>query len=479
MKKILGAALALSLIGSAAFADVTVRGRGYAETNVFHFKSTSTNDEDNTKTSGTSMFSDWDTGDTDIWVDGVFADGKAGGSLNITFDNADIAFGDWNIWIKPVDFFELRASNEANRWVNRYNSIIDKLESKYGVFTVGGYDSGADWKGNFNSTDSDKLNGFMFNFDFDIVQFQLAANGSLPGQNNWWFSGENGEGINLDADKKPVYDKDAKEVHAGARVAVPIEGIANFYGWYKVDYLDNKSVGESDPNGMDHNFGIYADIVAVENLGIAIGYNGYLDGTREPDGNDYKNVTGVFYNGIDLRVQYMMGNLGLALHNNFTFGSGKGAAASFNNEIATVTADVTVGGSTMENMLVGMILAGMDDGSWIYDKLNLGLSYKVNDTFTAYLELGNQIAVKNGSFSAEGVDMTGSIIKDSIQVYPRVQLNITEGVAIKTGLAMTFDVVHSWSGEAKGIMGNETITADGKLDTTMHVALPLALSVEF
>ena len=129
MKKILGAALALSLIGSAAFADVTVRGRGYAETNVFHFQSTSTNDEDNTKTSGTSMFSDWDTGDTDIWVDGVFADGKAGGSLNITFDSAAIAFGDWNIWIKPVDFFELRASNEANRWVNRYNSIIDKLES--------------------------------------------------------------------------------------------------------------------------------------------------------------------------------------------------------------------------------------------------------------------------------------------------------------------------------------------------------------
>ena len=464
MKKILGAALALSLIGSAAFADVTVRGRGYAETNVFHFQSTSTNDEDNTKTSGTSMFSDWNTGDTDIWVDGVFADGKAGGSLNITFDNADIAFGDWNIWIKPVDFFELRASNEANRWVNRYNSIIDKLESKYGVFTVGGYDSGADWKGNFNSTDSDKLNGFMFNFDFDIVQFQLAANGSLPGQNNWWLGNDAIDG----------HAKDEKEVHAGARVAVPIEGIANFYGWYKVDYLDNKSVGNSDPNGMDHNFGIYADIVAIENLGIAIGYNGYLDGTREPDGNGYKNVTGVFYNGIDLRVQYMMGNLGLALHNNFTFGSGKGAAVSFNKEGLSTNVDV-------EGFIMPVELAFMDDGSWIYDKLNLGLSYKVNDTFTAYLELGNQIAVKNGSFSDEGVDVSGSIIKDSIQVYPRVQLNITEGVAIKTGLAMTFDVVHSWSGEGSVTVMDKTynVTDDGDLDTTMHVALPLALSVEF
>ena len=464
MKKILGAALALSLIGSAAFAEVTVRGRGYAETNVFHFQSTSANDEDNTKMSGTSMFSDWDTGDTDIWVDGVFADGKAGGMLNITFDNADIAFGDWNIWIKPVDFFELRASNEANRWVNRYNTIIDKLESKYGVFTVGGYDGGANWKGNFDSTDSDKLNGFMFNFDFDIVQFQLAANGSLPGQNNWWFSGENGEGINLDAAEKPVYGKDAKEVHVGARIAVPIEGIANFYGWYKVDYLDNKVYSDSDPNGMDHNFGIYADIVAIENLGIAIGYNGYLDGTREPDGNGYKNVTGVFYNGIDLRVQYMMGNLGLALHNNFTFGSGKGVVGSMLSNTGSVS--VTDGSWIY-----------VTDGSWIYDKLNLGLSYKVNDVFTAYLELGNQIAVRNGdgtgSMMGQNTDVSASVIKDSIQIYPRVQINITEGVAIKTGLAMTFDVVHSMD----TTFGNETATVD--LDTTMHVALPLALSVEF
>ena len=467
MKKILGAALALSLIGSAAFAEVTVRGRGYAETNVFHFQSTSGNDMgESLDKSGTSMFSDWDTGDTDIWVDGVFADGKAGGSLNITFDNAAIAFGDWNIWIKPVDFFELRASNEANRWVNRYNSIIDKLESKYGVFTVGSYDSEANWKGNFDSTDSDKLNGFMFNFDFDIVQFQLAANGSLPGQNNWWFSGENGENINLDANRNPVYGKDAKEVHAGARVAVPIEGIANFYGWYKVDYLDNKVYSDSNPNGMDHNFGIYADIVAVENLGIAIGYNGYLDGTQDGEG---KNVTDVFYNGIDLRVQYMMGNLGLALHNNFTFGSGE-------NVILPTIRDVMDGVVPPEMGGIDALLSNMSiDGSWIYDKLNLGLSYKVNDTFTAYLELGNQIAVKNGTATMKGSDgeMSVSIIKDSIQVYPRVQINITEGVAIKTGLAMTFDVVHSQDLTS----GNDTITTD--LDTTMHVALPLALSVEF
>ena len=37
MKKILGAALALSLIGSAAFAEITVSGRGYVETHVFNY----------------------------------------------------------------------------------------------------------------------------------------------------------------------------------------------------------------------------------------------------------------------------------------------------------------------------------------------------------------------------------------------------------------------------------------------------------
>ena len=65
MKKILGAALALSLIGSAAFAEITVSGRGYVETQVFNYK-TDTNGENG----ATNLFSNWDTGDSDVFISG-------------------------------------------------------------------------------------------------------------------------------------------------------------------------------------------------------------------------------------------------------------------------------------------------------------------------------------------------------------------------------------------------------------------------
>ena len=65
MKKILGAALALSLIGSAAFAEITVSGRGYVETQVFNYNKTDGSDEGTT-----SLFDNWDTGDSDVFISG-------------------------------------------------------------------------------------------------------------------------------------------------------------------------------------------------------------------------------------------------------------------------------------------------------------------------------------------------------------------------------------------------------------------------
>ena len=487
MKKILGAALALSLIGSAAFAEVTVRGRGYLETDVFNF--TKTQQDKDTSTSGTALFNNWDAGDTDIWVDGVFADGKAGGSMNITLkdgitsevdSNGNVSstdygfgFGDWNLWIKPVDFFELRVSNEANRWVNRYNSIIDKLESKYGAFTAPG-----------TSSDSDSLNGFMLNFDFDVVQFQLAS----TGVGNDWFvagnamdnSGDNGTPDNPSDDVAPR--RNHKDFNFGARVAVPLEGIANFYGWYKLNYFGDEVVQQNDDNELAwvadykaaHNFGIYADIVAVENLGIVIGYNGFMadaskvnttlpsvytelvEGVPETWANFSEFGGGAkdraLFNGIDLRVQYMLGNLGLALHNNITF------AGLLDKDTVPDGFDAST--------------------TWIYDKVNLGVSYKVNDTFTAYLELGNQLSVTTAKASGDGMDMSATHIKDSIQIYPRVQINITENALIKTGLSMNFDVVNSESSELTFDGGS--MSGDRDLyNTKMDIALPIALQVTF
>ena len=421
MKKILCAAAALSLIGSAAFADITVSGEGYAETNFFHYNSTKTRTEDvsgeDKSTSSTKMFDGLNVGDTDVFIDGSFADGKAGARINFTLEDNELKakLGDWNVWVKPVEFLEFRASNEANRWVNRYNTIIDKLESKYGVFTFNsGYDyaSANYYLTNANSTDSDSLNGFMVGLDFDIVKFQAAANGwgkLIEGKPyEWSLSGD-------------------KAVYAGARVAVPIEGLASFYGWYKINHPEK--------DGFEHNFGVYADIVAVENLGIVIGYNGVYGSFANELINFDKDV---LYNGIDLRAQYMMGALGLALHNNFTFAS---------TEIAPETT-----------------------GTYIFDKLNLGVSYKVNDMFTAFLELGNKLSLLTSKYD----DGKAQVIQDSIQIYPRVQINVTDNAVIKTGLSMNFDVANTSKSEYNGESVNTKLPG-----SQIDVALPISLAVFF
>ena len=428
MKKILCAAAALSLIGSAAFADITVSGEGYAETNFFHYNSTKTSTEDvdgeDKSTSSTKMFDGVNVGDTDVFIDGSFADGKAGARINFTLKDNELTakLGDWNVWVKPVEFLEFRASNEANRWVNRYNTIIDKLESKYGVFT---FNSGYDYTNanyyltNANSTDSDSLNGFMVGLDFDIVKFQAAANG-------WG---------NLIVDKPYEWSLSGdKAVYAGARVAVPIEGLASFYGWYKINHPEK--------DGFEHNFGVYADIVAVENLGIVIGYNGVYGNLKASvPGLDQLLLKDVLYNGIDLRAQYTMGALGLALHNNFTF-----ASTEFNTEFIKVT------------------------GTYIFDKLNLGVSYKVNDMFTAFLEMGNKLSLLTGKYD----DGKAQVIQDSIQIYPRVQINVTDNAVIKTGLSMNFDVANTSKSEYNGESVNTKLPG-----SQIDVALPISLAVFF
>ena len=159
MKKILGAAAALSLIGSAAFADITVSGRGYVETQVFNYKTDAAGKDGETR-----LFDNWDTDDSDVFVSGDIG-GKAGAMLNIDFAAAKtggpLGVGDWNVWIKPLDFLTIKASNEANRVANRYNSIIDKTESKWGTLSIYNYNedgsiSGLNYK---DANDDDSFKG--------------------------------------------------------------------------------------------------------------------------------------------------------------------------------------------------------------------------------------------------------------------------------------------------------------------------------
>jgi YgiT-type zinc finger domain-containing protein len=65
------------------------------------------------------------------------------------------------------------------------------------------------------------------------------------------------------------------------------------------------------------SFGAYADITAIENLGISVGYTGYIPLI---DDSDYESV---LYSGIDLRATWTgISGLSLSTHNNISFATG-------------------------------------------------------------------------------------------------------------------------------------------------------------
>ena len=385
MKKILGAAAALSLIGSAAFADITVSGRGYVETQVFNYKTDAAG-----KNGTTKLFDNWDTGDSDVFISGDIG-GKAGAMLNIDFGPVANGYtisptlvdgkysvgagwiGDWNVWIKPLDFLTIKASNEANRVANRYNSIIDKTESKWGTLVIG--DTGADLNYK-DANDDDSFKGYQVNMDFGVVKVDLGFNKGIQANN--FVASSMAFGNNL------------TEIGTGARVVVPVEGLLNVDAFFKM-YMNDVADDTKDANNM--TFGAIVDIVAIDNMGLAIGYIGH----SEKAGKGDTTLT----SAVDVRFQYNMDKMGFALHNNATFGEKKFA-----------------------------------------DKLNLGFMYGLTDAATLFVEVQNYLANFNDATVKDG--KVADWLADVVTVYPRFAFGIAEGVTLKTGLRADFGLTEDF-----------------------------------
>ena len=390
MKKILGAAVALSLIGSAAFADITVSGRGYVETQVFNYKTDPAG-----KNGETKLFDNWDTGDSDVFISGDIG-GKAGAMLNIDFgsvangfnftkvdlENGDIPvdnkgnvigsagwIGDWNVWIKPLDFLTIKASNEANRVANRYNSIIDKTESKWGTLVIGGTGADLNYK---DANDDDSFKGYQVNMDFGVVKVDLGFNKAI--QENGFVA------------SSMKFDNNETEIGAGARVVVPVEGLLNVDALFKM-YMKNVD-GTDSGDATKMTFGAIVDVVAIDNMGLAVGYIG-----RTNDGD--------LTSAVDVRFQYNMDKMGFALHNNATFGEKKFA-----------------------------------------DKLNLGFMYGLTDAATLFVEVQNYLANFNDGIFKDG--KVADWLADVVTVYPRFAFGIAEGVTLKTGLRADFGLTEDF-----------------------------------
>lgn len=353
MKKILGAVTALALLGSAVFAEVSVSGQAEVDLKAFTYDK---------GTEETTLFDQWNLEDTDIWVKGVFADGRAGGQINITGpadpkSESMIALGDWDLWVKPLDFLTIKASNYANRSMDRYVGILDKLGEGYGVLKLTGTGIGF--------YEAERLTGLMTIFDFGAAQFEAAVSATEADNT-------------MDFTSPAIRLGDTVDAGAGVRLSVPVEGLMKAVALYKVDKKDD---GLST-NYLRNIFGAYVDISAVSNLNVVLGYTGDYT-THDKLAGDYSEN----YNGIDLRVQYLADKLGLVLHNNATFGTGTVAEAD----------------------LLGI-------------KTRFGLSYAVNDDLTAVLETQNLFGKIDSGLSTHTFDQVTLYPRVVVQLHSNVAL---------------------------------------------------------
>lgn len=454
MKKILYSIVALMFVGSVAFAGITVSGQGSVKFNLMKGASIGglVPQENSTKmepAGETTFFDDWDLSDTDIWIIGETEDGVAGGQINITLNEnlkADISdkdnvvlpvnIGDWDVWVKPFDFMTIKALNYGVRSMDRYVDIISELKDGYGVLKIGSVDKNGNFKNpfdditnddlnvddffglSFDASDADKLNGFILDMNFDVVQVELGLSAAeADGNSNWY-------------DPVMLFAKDKTNFNVGGRVTFPVADILKGAVLYKAD-IDSRDQGTSVSRNV---IGAYVDIYAIENLNLAVGFTGDYTSVKTKTGESTTDGVKFSLSGIDVRAQYNMDKMGFAAHQNITFGSIK----------------QPMGNQTQS-------------GPYFAMKTKLGFSYQITDTLTTVVEASN-------TYGKVGTSEDYYASMDTVVLYPRVVFALTPSVELNAGLKGMFDLS----------MGVTTGGTSNSLDMKRSLfEVPLSMKVSF
>lgn len=452
MKKILYSIIALMFVGSVAFAGITISGQGSVKFNLIKGASIGGQvpQENSTKkepAGETTFFDDWNLSDTDIWIIGETEDGVAGGQINITLNEnlkADISdkdnvvlpvnIGDWDVWVKPFDFMTIKALNYGVRSMDRYVDIISELKDGYGVLKIGSVDKDGNFKNpfdditngdlnvddffglSFDASDADKLNGFILDMNFDVVQVELGLSAAeADGNSNWY-------------DPVMLFAKDKTNFNVGGRVTFPVADILKGAVLYKAD-IDSRDQGTSVSRNV---IGAYVDIYAIENLNLAVGFTGDYTSVKTKTGESTTDGVKFSLSGIDVRAQYNMDKMGFAAHQNITFGSIKQPM-------------------------------GNQSGPYFAMKTKLGFSYQITDTLTTVVEASN-------TYGKVGLSEDNYASMDTVVLYPRVVFALTPSVELNAGLKGMFDL-------SMGVTTGGTSTSLDMKRSLFEV--PLSMKVSF
>ncbi|MDR1950386.1 MAG: hypothetical protein LBQ38_13430 [Spirochaetaceae bacterium] len=302
-------------------------------------------------------------------------------------------------WVKPfgANFKFTGGIFENTDGVADYTDDIDNFGM--GVFFIG--EGGEPFTEPMEYFDTSLTTGFLTDVIFGpvTVQLLLAPN----------YSKESGSGLANDffsVFSLPPVDAGARFFRLGGRVIADI-GVGTISAMFKtfqwpVEIVNVATIieegapgafGGSKVNYM--SFGAYADITAVENLGLSLGYTGF---TAANDGDDVDNI---LWSGVDLRATWTgIEGLSISTHNNFSFAAGA------------------------ENDWTGELLDG-DSFLTLYNVI--GATKELTEKFSINAEIGNVLS-KTDSISF------GEIEFDNFWVGAKFIAAVTENAEFNAGL---------------------------------------------
>ncbi|MDR1030217.1 MAG: hypothetical protein LBL76_05030 [Treponema sp.] len=232
------------------------------------------------------------------------------------------------VWIKPFgpNFKFTGGVFENTDGIGDYTDDLDNFGM--GAFLAG--EAGDPFGDPGTETGVGLANGFLVEAAFAPVTVQL-----LLGPNFSKASADDLFNTSFGYLGMTPIDIDSRFFHAGGRIIADI-GVGTISALFKTSYWPmstyNALMQMSLPEGGDDDppwtpfagtaannmtFGAYIDITAVENLGISLGYTGFMSYS------DADDVDNVLWNGIDLRAQYTgIPGLSISTHHNVSFAQG-------------------------------------------------------------------------------------------------------------------------------------------------------------
>jgi hypothetical protein len=288
------------------------------------------------------------------------------GEIGEMFADFPLALDELYGWVKPFgSWFKFTGGIFENTdGVADYTDDIDDFSM--GVFVFGA--GGEPYTEPEEVTGAALTNGFLTDAVFGplTLQFLLAPNYSKESASELvsdLLSQMAGQDISVDTEERFF--------RLGGRVIFDA-GVGTVSALYKVfqwpiEFV-NAMMGESFPGSlMTYNtFGIYFDFTAVENLGLSLGYTGFLPLNN---GSDVENV---LYSGIDLRATWTgIEGLSLSTHHNVSFAKGaeKDWLGSLGKDASFLTLYNAIGGTKeltdkfSVNAEIGNVFSTTDDGN--------------------------------------------------------------------------------------------------------------------